>query len=92
MNPVRSKLALLLYLTTLVLWSFSTDENRELKREMERYSEAIAEYDALRSKHDSLVVKHKVVLKYANSWYDIDWDKAIELANIDAKKESVQSP
>ena len=81
MNPVRSKLALLLYLTTLMLWSFSTDENRELKREMERNAEAIAQYDSLKSKHDSLVVKHKVVLKYANSWYDIDWDKAIELAN-----------
>ncbi len=88
MNPVRSKLALLLYLTTLVLWSFSTDENRELKREMARNAEAIAQYDALKMKHDSLVEKHVVVLEYANSWYEIDWDLAV--AN--AKKESVQSP
>ena len=76
---LRAKFIAVMYLVFLVFFVLQKIYVERNLHKILLYDEVNTELLQVQSDMECLTLKNKVIQEYADSWYDIDWDKAVYL-------------
>ena len=79
---IRNKFISLMYLVFLVFFVLQKIYVEENLYKIEEYDKVVEKLEFLTAEHECLSKKFEIADEYAGKWFDIDWDKALELKEL----------
>lgn len=86
MDKIRIKFISLMYLIFIVFFVLQKVYVEENLYKIMQYDELRQDLMDTQSTYDCLELKYKVMKSYADAWYEIDWDKAVQIYEQDKNK------